>query len=156
MWSGRGACWTGRASPPSGVGNVTPYREVEHTADLGLLVWGDSLQELFSSAALGMFALMRCPIGADRAGSPHEVSLAADDLETLLVDWLGELLYLHECSGEVFSNVEALELEGTRLRAVVVGRPSGAPERGIKAVTYSGLQIRETEHGYRATLTLDV
>jgi len=134
---------------------VAPYREVEHPADLGLEVWGDSLRELFCAAARGMFALMRCPLEPGGIESTHEVILAADDRETLMVDWLGELLYLHECSGECYS-VYVLELEGTRLRALVKGRPAGAPERGIKAVTYSDLHICETEHGYRATLTLDV
>jgi SHS2 domain-containing protein len=42
------------------------------------------------------------------------------------------------------------------MKAQVIARPVKSMEKQIKAVTYHGLQIEQTENGIRATVVFDV
>ena len=50
-----------------------------------------------------------------------EISLSALDAETLLVDWLNELLYLSEIESLVFSGYEMTHLTSNVLEATISG-----------------------------------
>ena len=87
----------------------------------------------------------------------HVVALEAYDLETLLVDWLGELLYLSESKRACYTAFEIDHLEPTRLRATTQGLTNHVAHRGIKAVTFSDLRVtRQADGHYEATITFDV
>jgi len=131
------------------------FEEVEHTADIALRVWGRDLAELFVNAAYGMACQMADLDEADRAVE-RSIELEAYDAETLLVAWLGELLYLHERDGCVFTDFDMLEVTPTRLRAVARGGPVREHRRHIKAVTFSDLKIVYTDEGYETTIVFDV
>ena len=135
---------------------MAPYREIDHTADLALHVSAESLAGLLVDAARGMFFLLGCEAPEGGAEVPREVHLEAPDVETLLVDWLGELLYLHEAHGECYTAFDIHSLDSHHLRSTVRGRSGAASRRGIKAVTYSYLAVTETAAGYEATVTFDV
>lgn len=135
---------------------LPPYEEVSHTADLALGVRGDSLAELFAHAAEGMFALMHHPRGDEELSLNHRILLRADDPETLLVDWLGELLYLSESKRARYDVFHVHRVTPTVLEATVDGQRAPPPERGIKAVTFSGLEIVRTCDGYECQITFDV
>jgi len=143
-----------RQSPVAGPG-VRRYEEVEHTADASIRAYGRDLPELFVNAAYGMFDLL-ADVEKSYPTIEREVSLEAPDLETLLVDWLGELLYLREAHGEVYEEFEISALSPTELRAVAKGGKRFAPRMDIKAVTYHDLKIEKTEEGYVATIVFDV
>lgn len=136
---------------------MSPYREVEHTADWALQVWAPSLPELFVDAARGMLALAgHTPDPgppAPEAWRPIEVS--ADDAEALLVSWLQEVLYLLEAEGVAGDHYRMLALDPTHLRAEVAGQPARI-DKVIKAVTYHNLAIRATPAGYDVTVVFDV
>jgi SHS2 domain-containing protein len=131
------------------------FEEVEHTADIAIRVWGRDLAELFASAAYGMAYMLG---GTDSKGRSieHLVELQAYDTETLLVSWLGELLYLSEREESILTDFEMLEITPTRLRAIARGGPIGEHRQHIKAVTFSDLEIIRTEAGYETTIVFDV
>jgi len=131
------------------------YEEVEHTADAAIRAYGRDLPELFANAAYGMFDLL-ADMQKLHPTIEREVSLEASDLEALLVDWLGELLYLREVHGEVYKEFEITTLSPTKLRAVAKGGKRFAPRMNIKAVTYHDLKIEKTEEGYVTTIVFDV
>ena len=81
--------------------------------------------------------------------------LPADDRESLLVGFLAELLYLSEVDGIGFDRFE-LRLDEESLSANLEGANIESLQKGIKAVTYHGLSIRETEAGLEANLVFDV
>ena len=141
-----------RRSPMAGVGR---YEEVEHTADACIRAFGRDLPELFANAAHGMFDLL-ADMEKLHPTIEREVSLEASDLETLLVDWLGELLYLREAHGEVYKEFEITTLSSAELKAVAKGGKGFVPRMDIKAVTYHDLEIAKTEEGYVATIVFDV
>jgi len=131
------------------------YEEVEHTADAAIRAYGRDLPELFANAAYGMFDLL-ADMERLHPTIEREISLEAPDLETLLVDWLGELLYLREAHGEVYEEFEISTLSPTELRAVARGGKRFVPRMNIKAVTYHDLKIEETGEGYAVNIVFDV
>ena len=131
------------------------YEEIEHTADIAIRVWGHDLAGLFAHAAYGMTRQM-ADAGRGAATIEHTIELAAYDAETLLVSWLGELLYLGERDGCVFTAFDMLEVTPTWLRAVARGEPAPDQRRHIKAVTFSDLEIVHTGAGYETTIVFDV
>jgi len=80
---------------PGNIPHPDIYEPLSHTGDLGMLVYGRDLPELFAHAAWAMFDLMS---DATTIRPQHTVTLSvsAADLEDLLVRWLGELLYLYD------------------------------------------------------------
>ena len=133
----------------------TYFEEVEHTADIAIRVWGCDLAELFAHAAYGM-ACQMADVEGIALTVEHAVELEAYDIETLLVSWLGELLYLSERDGCVFADFDVLEVARSRLRAVVRGGPVSDYRTHIKAVTFSEMEIVHTDAGYETTIVFDV
>ena len=131
------------------------FQEIDHTADWAYCIWGQSLEELFIQAALGLYALA----GVQLASSPRivrELQLKGVDSESLLVAWLNELLYLHEDEGLGFDQFEILQLNRETLHVRISGAPVENWLKVIKAVTYHNLSIQTTAAGLEATLVLDV
>jgi riboflavin kinase/FMN adenylyltransferase len=131
------------------------FEEIEHTADLALRVYGQDMRELFVNAAHGMFSLMAEP-PLDGPAREQEVSLEATDYEGLLVDWLNELIYLHEVERETYSRFDFEALSPTRLKAHVAGGLTKSKTKAIKAATFHDLRINETANGFVATIVFDV
>jgi SHS2 domain-containing protein len=131
------------------------FEEIEHTADLAIRVYGREMRELFVNAAHGMFALMAEP-SLEEAACEREVLLEAIDYESLLVDWLNELIYLHEVEGETYSQFNIETLSPTKLEAHVIGGPTKIKTKAIKAATFHDLAIEETPNGLVATMVFDV
>ena len=136
-----------------------PYEPFDHTADIGLLVRGRTLEELFENAAAGLFDLM---IGLDRVRPREErtVEVAAADEEELLVNWLNELLYLFEVEGLALRGFQVRRFSPTRLEAAVRGEAFD-PERHpiaaeIKAATYHQLRLEQVDGEWRTRLVFDV
>ena len=131
------------------------FEELEHTADLALRVHGHSLKEVFSNTAYGMFSLMADLEGLEPTIS-REISLESLDYEALLVDWLNELLYLHEVEQEIYTRFEIEALSPTALSAIVWGAKIKVSKLTVKAATFYDLEISKTEDGYLATVVFDV
>ncbi len=130
---------------------------MEHTADVAVRVWGETLSALLVNAAYAMFHLMsdellKVPLEAERS-----VTLEAGDRETLVVDWLSELLFLHEMEGELYREFEVRTTEELRLSARVRGgKPLVPLRRFIKAVTYHGLEVVTRDGGFEASVVFDI
>jgi len=130
------------------------FEEVEHVSDAALRVYGGDWKALLANAALGMFSLI-----ADCTEAPpsteREIELRSADGETLLVDWLTELLYLHETQDVVYVDFEILDASPNSLRAIARGTTQWRPQTAIKAVTFNDLTIARTDQGYVATIVFD-
>lgn len=157
------AILVGRSIPMTATnpGTLVPhdkFEEIEHTADVGLRIRGTDLPELFVNAALGMWTLIVPDIEAVEPVVTREIELQAMDMEVLLVDWLSELLFLHETEHEVYSQFAVHDISPTHLRAEIRGGPvhGHTLRKHIKAVTFNDLSIEETREGFTATVVFDV
>ena len=75
-----------------GSGKSGVYRQLNHTADIGIEVWGADLGELFSHAAFALFD-MAADVEGVRPTVTTPIEVEADDLEMLMVNWLNDLIY---------------------------------------------------------------
>jgi len=139
------------------------YRMQEHTADKAMKVEGSTLRELFTAAAEGL-AHAYSPTDGIGASLRFRVETESASLERLLVEFLSELVYLHETRGMLFCGFEVeFEGEGTegpfRVKADVMGEeydPSRHElDSPVKAVTQHMLAVDRTPGGWTATLVLD-
>jgi riboflavin kinase/FMN adenylyltransferase len=144
------------SAPPSDPKPPNPFfRELEHTADWQVLVYGRNYESMFANAAREMFMLIQAPF--DR---PTEVSrgveVSAVDRESLLVKWLSELLYLQEVEEELYTGFCFDTLTDTKLVAAVQGVRGRSEMAHIKAVTYHDISIEGRESGgYQARVLFD-
>jgi len=119
------------------------YEEIDHTADVGIRAYGRTVDELFANAAEGMFSFI-ADLSRVKPVGEVEVRLEADDLPTLLLRWLSELLYVHETQRLLFSsfevNVVGMSLEG-RVRGEAIDKKRHELKLAIKAVTRHGLTV---------------
>ncbi|HEY3230147.1 MAG TPA: archease [Roseiflexaceae bacterium] len=131
------------------------YEELEHTAEIGLRVRAATPAALFACAATGMFALVGAQAGEQR--TRHVMTVDSIDIESLLVDWLSDLLALHEHTGDIYHQPEITHWTPARLDALVVGYAARtSPSMSIKAVTYHGLRLAEENDGWLAEIYFDV
>lgn len=123
-------------------------RFLDHTADVGAEVAAATLDELFAEAATAILETITDP-GTVRHSLHRNFELVAPDLETLLVDWLGELVYVFDVDRQLFADAEVSVSEGEggeqRLVAVARGEPYD-PDRHpvrvlVKAVTHHAVEV---------------
>ncbi|UCH57176.1 MAG: archease [Candidatus Bathyarchaeota archaeon] len=142
-----------------GVNMGFSYSEEGPTADLMIEAWGKTLARAFANAALAMFNAMT-PLEGIEGRESRAVEVEGDDIESLLFNFLDELLYVHETELIVFSGLEVkLNEEDLKLRAVCRGEhfdldrhPQGI---AIKAVTFHMMEIRRLDGGWTLTVVLD-
>ncbi len=133
------------------------YQELAHTAEIGLSVQADAPELLYACAAQGMFALLRARPDPHAPLVRHTVQLDAMDGESLLVDWLSELLYLYETTDALFDDCTVTRWTPTHLEAQVSGRrPLTPPVLHIKAVTYHQIRVTAGADGWAAQVYFDI
>jgi SHS2 domain-containing protein len=134
---------------------VANYEEVEHAADWEFRVRGDDLPELFVNAAYAICGLKE---GAPREEltRSYELNVEGVDCESLLVNWLNDVLFVEESEQVQCRSFEILELDETRLRARVQGVPLQDRQRRIKAVTFHNLEVKRMADGWEASIVVDV
>lgn len=131
--------------------------ELDHTADVGMTVEAASLEELFRRAAAGMLWLMwERKVTGRPVATARRVALRSEAVDTLLVRWLRELLYLHEVHGFVYREATFDTLTERRVLAEVSGLRAPAPVREFKGVTYHELRVGLEDGRWRATVIFDV
>ena len=136
------------------------FQILEHTADVGIRAEAIDLPGVFEQATLGLLDINGTWAPGRPAEEQVELAIEADDLGALLVDWLGEVLYLGDSRDAV---VTSLEMDGvTPQRAAgrvgISPRDEAAYEGGtqVKAITYHRLAVEQTEDGWAATVYVDV
>ncbi|RMF69228.1 MAG: archease [Calditrichaeota bacterium] len=135
------------------------YKQIEHTADAGIQVFGATLGELFENAAFGLFDIIG-DLERVEAGLERAVSVTATDLEALLVAWLSELNFLFQTEREIYNEFRVTRIDQAELSAVVGGEKLDLSRHEIytevKAVTYHQLYVKQTAAGWEAQVIFDL
>lgn len=135
------------------------FEYFEHTADVGIAAFGSDLKDVFAAAALGLFSLM-ADLGDLRDQECIEVAVEAEDVESLLVAWLNELLFIFDVEHLLLRSFEISVIDDTNLQAHCWGERFD-PQRhrlklGVKAATYHQVRVERIGDGYRAQVVVDV
>ena len=131
------------------------FREIEHTADWAIQVWASDLPTLFAKAAEAMNYLSVVQL---EQGNRIRQAIAFDalELESLLVMFLEEILYLGEHHGLGFDRFEVEITDGFSMRSILSGAKIKKIDKEIKAVTFHNMKVSQTELGYEVTIVFDV
>lgn len=139
------------------------YEYLEHTADLKIRSWGDTLEEAFSNTLYAIIDFM-----TDRETVVRRVEktiqLKACDLPALLYLWLEEFLFLMDSEFYIPNVVNKIEIDklskGYTLKATVSGDSNTnnryTLDAGIKAVTYNEMTIEKKDDKSVITTVLDI
>ena len=133
------------------------FEEISHTADIKIRVRAPTLEALFSET---FNALMQVMYGTERSGGIiKEIKVESPDNESLLLDFLSEVLFVSEVESLVFFNA-SISIHGSQLTAELSGEPfdplrhSGGSE--VKGISFSGLSIIHDANGYMLDIIFDV
>jgi SHS2 domain-containing protein len=131
------------------------FEILEHPADIGFRAFGADLKELFANCALALVSIAGDPPAADEA-TEYPLAVESGDRESLLVDWLSEVLFWFDGRRVTFREFRVIRLENTRIEAVGIGGPRGTVRVIVKAITYHQLRIAETADGWLAEVYVDI
>ncbi|MCD6188701.1 MAG: archease [Thermococcus sp.] len=124
------------------------WEHYEHTADIGIRGYGDTLEEAFEAVAIALFDVM-VDVRKVEKKEVREIEVEGEDLYSLLYNFLEELLILHDTEGLVFGDFE-VKIEkteqGYRLKAKAYGEKLSEkhePKEEVKAITYHEMEIKQ-------------
>jgi SHS2 domain-containing protein len=144
-----GPAW---AFPPG----VRGFEYFEHTADVGVRAWGETVGDAFAAAAEGLVANMVDVEQAKPVGEAR-VELDADSPERLLHAFLEEVLFLFQTRGWVLTRAH-VDLDGTRLTARLEGEAYDAKRHGhiheVKAITFHDMTVQREPPEVRVILDI--
>jgi SHS2 domain-containing protein len=150
------------------------YEQIDISGDVGLCIRGQSLEELFENAAMGMSELIADVRGIEDTEEKN-VTVTSGSYEDALIQWLNELVFLYDTYDFIGKKFHAdikknTANQGTaatagsnnsiRLDATVSGgffNPEINEGRLlIKAATYHDLSLKKIDSGWEAVVIFDI
>jgi SHS2 domain-containing protein len=135
------------------------FEILDHTADIGLIVYGENLRVLFENAGEAFFHIIT-DLRKVRRRVEKRIDIKGESLDRLMVDWLSELLYLHDVESLLFKGFKVDSVGEGGLKAIVKGEPfqEGVHviKTEVKAVTYHQIEVRQENGRWRAQVILDL
>ena len=136
-----------------------PYQIIDHTADLGIIVKGHDVNDLFIRAAQAMTDLIVKGDIRDKTAM-RDLLVEGEDFPDLMVRWLGEILYLFEGESLIVNSIEIKSISPIQLQATLT-LASFEPKRHevlreIKAVTYHQISVRKANDEWEARVIFDI
>ncbi|MDM8522621.1 archease [Desulfococcaceae bacterium HSG8] len=134
------------------------YQLTDHTADIGVLVSGADLGELFENAVYAMSDIIT-DIRKVQGKKTHEIHITGDDWPDLMVNWLREILFLWAGRELLVKSAEVLRISEYELTAKL-DCESYDPDRHfikneIKAVTYHQIKVCAEPGGWKSEIIFD-
>jgi len=140
-------------SSPSG------FEHFDVEADVGVRAWGPTRDEAFAQAALGVFALIVAPEEV-APRETREVRAQGDSVETLLVSWINECLYVHEIEGFVVHHIAPVRVDEWLAHGILHGEPVDVARHRlgtvVKGATFHRLEVVERDGLHEVRIIVDV
>ena len=134
------------------------YKVLDHISDLKIKVFGRNLKELFTNAMIAMFEAARYkPCSRIQKKIKRKLKVSSIDLPSLLVDFLGEVLYLSEAHQEVYCEIQFEKITNKEVEATLIGQRLERKGIVIKGVTYHNLNVcLNKDNIWEATVLFDI
>jgi len=131
------------------------YEILEHKADLKIRAFGKTKEELFENAMIGMFEGARYEDEGKKI--KKEIKVSSQDLLSLLVDFLSEILYLSEVNHQVYYQIQFKKFTDKNIEGILLGKKLKRSGVVIKGVTYHDLDIHQKkDKTWEATILFDI
>ena len=135
------------------------FQIIPHTADIKIRAWEKNYPELFKNAMLGMMQILSPTVTKSDLKnqiSNLKIKVESLDINSLLIDFLNEVLYQTQVNREIYTDVKFLAFSEKKLEAELSGHGVSQFEKDIKAVTYHGEGIKKTAKGFEVIVLLDI
>lgn len=138
------------------------YEPIEHTADIGLRIYGDDLEELFKNGFYGLLVQVtdeKNDGNNDDGNDIKLIELKAPDNEALLIDFLNEILYLINAEKWMPSKIKMISINDNELKAEFCGdkfESSDIIKTEVKAATYHNIEIKKENNIWVTNVFFDV
>jgi SHS2 domain-containing protein len=133
------------------------FEFLDHTADIKFRAYGKTLERAFSNSAL---AFRKTMVGKVRSKRKMNISIEGKDLESLMYNFLEELLFLIDTSGFIISKVGKIKIDAEKFKLdceILGDRVSRYDfKTEIKAITYQEMFVREENGRWISQVVLDV
>jgi protein archease len=135
------------------------FELLEHPADIGFRAFGTSVEELFANCAHALISIIFDP---SDVAPVQQINLHAEgsDRESLLVNWLNEVLYHVDTRRLAFHSFAVSFTDPCLLNCSASGEtrdPLKHPVRlSVKAVTYHQLKLSKQAETWFAEVYVDV
>ena len=134
------------------------FEIVDHTADVGIIAYGADISQAFANAARALFSLITELDDVEEI-LHRDIELVAPDKESLLVEWLNELICLFDTENIVFKRFDVTQLNNTQLKARSYGEKVDSSKHrlktGVKAATYHMLKVDKGD-GCKVQVLFDI
>jgi SHS2 domain-containing protein len=134
------------------------FEILDHTADVGIIAYGADLSQAFANAARALFSLITELDDVEEVVY-RDIELTASDEESLLVEWLNELVYQFDTEGIIFKRFDIIQLNSTHLKARSYGEKVDSSRHklktGVKAATYHMLKVDKND-GCKVQVLFDI
>jgi SHS2 domain-containing protein len=138
--------------------NRAKFEYFDVTADIGVKVWGVTINDIFENTAIAVTSLMLDPLKIGKK-IVKEVFIEGNDLSSLLINWITELLIIRDSEGILFTSFEVdVSKDGKSLNAKNYGDyfVGNNLEMDIKAITYSLFKLEKIDGHYFLQFVLDI
>jgi len=142
-----------------------PFRYLDNvaTADAAFEAFGETVEEMFLSAAEATIGVMIENPGSLRDNEHLSIELENDELDMLLFDFLQEIIYFKD-SRRLLLRITSLRIDRTSFPLTLAAEAGGEIMiqghhpllTDVKAVTLYRFGITHDEKGWTATVILDI
>ncbi len=138
------------------------FEFIEHTADLGIKIYSDSLRDLFEDSCDILFDII-LDSKPDNPDIEESIILEAQSYDELLVTWFNELISIFytykflplKCSLSL-NEVRKTKVLKAKLEGVRFDPYQEKVNTEIKAATYHDLEMKKIKQGYCAKVIFDL
>ncbi len=138
------------------------YKFLDHTADIKVEVWGETLEEAFRNAGIAFYDII---LDVEKAEKEEKRRIAVEgfDLESLLFNWIDKLIFLFEVEMQVYKDfdIRISKIQDIyRLNAVGYGEKYNRGKHDykvhVKAMTYHEMEILKLDGKYIIRFIVDI
>jgi SHS2 domain-containing protein len=136
--------------------DIRRYEVLDSPSELRLRIYGNSLADLFIHAVQAMFECCEPTFLKDAEESHRHVSLTASDRNSLLINFLADVVAMADIHNEAYFAVDFENIDDTNLSAIIKGKKVLRFALEIKAATHHEVHISEKNGHYSVDVILDI
>jgi SHS2 domain-containing protein len=129
---------------------------LKHTADVKFQAFGKNIEELFENSFL---ALNQSIYDNKKIKRSKEkiIKVSGKDYESLLYNFLEEIIYLLDADNFVCTEVKDIKIKGFKLSVILIGDKKEKYNftNKIKAVTYNEMFVKKQDKIWKCQVVLD-
>jgi SHS2 domain-containing protein len=135
------------------------FEAIDISGDVGLKIYGNSLDDLFINAVKGLFSLITDTSGIETR-KMITITAHGDNRESLLIAYLNELIFHFDTHNFIGKEIKIDSLTDNSVNATITGEDFD-PDRHegkllLKAATYHDVSIEESGGIWKAFVMFDI